>query len=190
MTETTDDKQTAILKATLELISENGFHGTPMSLVAQEAGVGVGTIYRYFSGKEELINALYLHVKTHLTQALLAGYDESLPIRTRFNKIWFNLAHYYLDHPKELRFLEQYAKSPYINKSTKIEGDQIWQPLLAFIRYAQEQQVVKNIPFEILLSMVHGPIVSLVMFHLTEDFVLDDATLSMAADAAWDAVKR
>jgi hypothetical protein len=32
--------------------------------------------------------------------------------------------------------------------------------------------------------------VSLVMFHLTEDFVLDDATLSMAADAAWDAVKR
>ena len=30
------DKRTAILKATLKLISENGFHGTPMSQIAEE----------------------------------------------------------------------------------------------------------------------------------------------------------
>ncbi len=38
------DKRDAILKATLNLVSENGFHGTPMSKIAKEAGVSAGII--------------------------------------------------------------------------------------------------------------------------------------------------
>jgi len=36
------DKRTAILDATLALISERGFHNTPMSLIAKTAGVSTG----------------------------------------------------------------------------------------------------------------------------------------------------
>ena len=42
------DKREAILKSTLELIKDNGFHGTPISLIAKNAGVASGTIYHYF----------------------------------------------------------------------------------------------------------------------------------------------
>ena len=56
-------KRTAILEATLELISEQGFHGTAMSMIADKAGVGAGTIYRYFDSKEDLITQLYLEIK-------------------------------------------------------------------------------------------------------------------------------
>lgn len=66
------DKRTAILKATLKLISENGFHGTPMSQIAEEAGVGAGTIYRYFESKEVLIHDLFLEVKREISQAMLS----------------------------------------------------------------------------------------------------------------------
>jgi AcrR family transcriptional regulator len=43
-----EDKRRAILAATLRLISKNGFHGTAMSRVAQEAGVSTGIISHYF----------------------------------------------------------------------------------------------------------------------------------------------
>ena len=65
------DKQAAILDATLELVSEKGFHGTPTSAIAQEAGVGVGTIYRYFENKEDLIDELYKQLKLQLAKAIL-----------------------------------------------------------------------------------------------------------------------
>jgi AcrR family transcriptional regulator len=52
------DKKTLILETTLDLISENGFHGTPISMIAEKAGIGAGTIYRYFENKEDLINEL------------------------------------------------------------------------------------------------------------------------------------
>jgi AcrR family transcriptional regulator len=41
--------------ATLKLITEHGFHATPVSMIASEAGVGAGTIYRYFESKEAII---------------------------------------------------------------------------------------------------------------------------------------
>src|ERR1035437_2808422 len=43
-----DDKREAILGAALELFAERGFHGTAVPQIADKAGVGAGTIYRYF----------------------------------------------------------------------------------------------------------------------------------------------
>ncbi|HEX9079899.1 MAG TPA: helix-turn-helix domain-containing protein, partial [Desulfuromonadaceae bacterium] len=39
------DKRKEILRATLELIAEQGFHGAPMAMIAEKAGVAAGTIY-------------------------------------------------------------------------------------------------------------------------------------------------
>ena len=53
------DKREAILDAALDLFVERGFHGTAVPQIAERAGVGAGTIYRYFESKEALVNALY-----------------------------------------------------------------------------------------------------------------------------------
>ena len=53
------DKREAIMAAALELFVERGFYGTAVPEIAERAGVGAGTIYRYFESKEALVNALY-----------------------------------------------------------------------------------------------------------------------------------
>ncbi len=42
------DKRDEIVQAALELIAEHGFHGAPMAMIAERAGVGAGTIYLLF----------------------------------------------------------------------------------------------------------------------------------------------
>ncbi|MCJ7500817.1 TetR/AcrR family transcriptional regulator, partial [bacterium] len=59
MSRSGEDKRQAIMEAALDLFVELGFHGAPTSLIAKRAGVGVGTIYRYFQSKEELIHRIY-----------------------------------------------------------------------------------------------------------------------------------
>lgn len=187
--ENLSDKKVAILKAALELISEHGFHGTPMSLVAQKANVGVGTIYRYYASKEDLINALYTHIKARITEAMLAGYSEDLPIRARFIKINRNLVKYYINHPTELRFVEQYANSPFITDSSRQESLQMLETIAMFFQFAQQQQVIKAVPIEILSSLVYGGVVSLAKLYLADSKLLDDNQLELALDALWDAIK-
>lgn len=43
----------------LRLFAENGYNGTTMRAIAQEAGVSVGNAYYYFQSKEHLIQGFY-----------------------------------------------------------------------------------------------------------------------------------
>jgi len=48
------DKRNRILQAVRQVVSEVGFHGAQVTMVAEAAGVATGTVYRYFPSKGEL----------------------------------------------------------------------------------------------------------------------------------------
>src|SRR3954447_6420037 len=48
-----------LLRAALELYTAEGYHATTTPAIAARAGVAEGTIYRHFSGKEQLLNEVY-----------------------------------------------------------------------------------------------------------------------------------
>jgi AcrR family transcriptional regulator len=52
------EKRTRILLAAREKFSEKGYNQTPMSDIAQEAGIAHGTLYLYYPAKEALAQAL------------------------------------------------------------------------------------------------------------------------------------
>ena len=76
-------KREQILRATLELILENGLQAASMSLISRRAEVPVGTIYRIFSGKEALVNALYQECRDLLFASITDPQGEDLPPRER-----------------------------------------------------------------------------------------------------------
>lgn len=49
----------AILEATARVLAERGYAGTNTNLVAERAGVSVGSVYQYFPNKDSLITALH-----------------------------------------------------------------------------------------------------------------------------------
>lgn len=62
MTEATTPKgeqtRAAIINAAFHSITENGYHGTSMRQIADDAGIAVGGIYNHFSGKEDIFTAM------------------------------------------------------------------------------------------------------------------------------------
>ncbi|HLE18853.1 MAG TPA: helix-turn-helix domain-containing protein, partial [Syntrophales bacterium] len=78
------DKRGEIIQAALELIAEHGFHGAPMAMIADKAGVGAGTIYRYFENKDVLITELYRKLEEKIMAALQEGYSVGKPLRETF----------------------------------------------------------------------------------------------------------
>ena len=49
------DKKERIFEAAHEILSEQGFYGLSIAVVAKKAKVAAGTIYRYFSDKDDLM---------------------------------------------------------------------------------------------------------------------------------------
>lgn len=187
--ETTDKKQAA-LEATLELIAEQGFHGTPMSQIAQRANIGVGTIYRYFSGKEELINELYIFIKKRMTDAILKNYDDSMTVEESFRIVLKDIIRYMAEHPTELSFHEQYANSPLITQATKAQGIQIMEPVKDLFQRAREEDRLKDLPENNLFYMVTGAIFSLAKFYIASETPFQEEVLTAETDAIWDMIKK
>ncbi|MDQ8706425.1 TetR/AcrR family transcriptional regulator [Streptomyces sp. LHD-70] len=53
-----DARRRQIIDGAVRSFTQGGFHATSMQDVLREAGLSAGAVYRYFSGKEELIAAI------------------------------------------------------------------------------------------------------------------------------------
>jgi AcrR family transcriptional regulator len=53
------DLKSRIDAAALRLFAERGADATPMPMIAEAAGVAVGSLYRYYANKEDLVARLY-----------------------------------------------------------------------------------------------------------------------------------
>ncbi len=181
-------KQEAILQAALALLAERGFHGTPMSLVAQRAGVSPGTIYHYFTSKEELIRVLFQQVKADFSQTVLAGMTLSSPAATQLKQIWLRAFAYYCAHPQEAAFLEQYETSPYLQEDpVKPEATAVvWYQL---IHNYQANGLIKTMPIPVLYELTLGVAIRLARQHNAGHLTLDKKTLAQVADICWQSVK-
>jgi AcrR family transcriptional regulator len=182
-------KRQDILDTTLRQIVQRGLEATPMSLIAQEAGVGMGTIYHHFSGKDELVNMLYRELKQRTHTAMMAGHDRSAPVREQFFRMWRNLFDLYLSEPDLYRFLTQYSFSPTITQESKELGMQLWQVPIQLIEQGRAQQMVKPLPTELLMLIANAPLANLVQGHIDGRIHLDDASMDAAITACWDAIK-
>lgn len=186
-------KQTAILCAALELFAEKGFHRSPISELASLAKVGVGSIYRYFKDKDELIHAVSEMVEESLQEALTDSLDPTLQGRERFIRLITRLIEYLNLHPLEFKFLEQYYSSPYgiDKKHAKLlrENDTDQSSLIFDFYLTNQGGVIKALPPSLYFAMIIGPISFLLRDSFSGFVVLDEKLIQQTAEVCWDAVK-
>jgi AcrR family transcriptional regulator len=189
----TSGKHDDIIKAALELFAEQGFHGTPMSMIAEKAGVGAGTIYRYFENKNVLITELFGDLERKFMAALQDGYDPNKPIRERFVHISKAILVYSISHPLYFRYMEQFHNSPYgvSFRKDKILGKSGDHDLLEEIfDEGVAQQILKELPRPILFALFIGPLITITRDHILGFFNLDDALIKEIVNACWDGIKK
>ncbi len=73
-------KRDQILDGAQKIFMENGFEGTSMNDVTRAAGVSKGTVYVYFSSKEDLFTALVERERERMAAMVRTTLDESLPL--------------------------------------------------------------------------------------------------------------
>jgi AcrR family transcriptional regulator len=74
-----DARRRQILDAAALCFARNGFHATSMQDVLKEADLSAGAVYRYFSGKEELIGAIVGEVLGSVRDAFAKAAQEQPP---------------------------------------------------------------------------------------------------------------
>jgi AcrR family transcriptional regulator len=182
-------KREAVLAAALELFSELSFAATPVPRVAAHAGVGAGTIYRYFASKEDLANAVYQRCQRDLRAALVSGVPHNLSPRQEFRWLWCGLWEFATRRPRAFRFLETHHHAAYLDAASRASRAAVEEPISDFTRRAQRAGAMRAAPPELLLSMVLGAFVGLFKATEASQLELSPEVLACSEEAAWNMVR-
>ncbi|MCT2584136.1 TetR/AcrR family transcriptional regulator [Actinophytocola gossypii] len=74
-----DARRRQILDAARRCFARDGFHATSMQDLLGEAGLSAGAVYRYFRGKDDIVDAIAAEALAEVTAAFDAPDDTDLP---------------------------------------------------------------------------------------------------------------
>jgi AcrR family transcriptional regulator len=183
------DKADAIKAAALELFNHRGFYGTAVPEIAERAGVGAGTIYRYFPSKEALVNALYREHKLVFARHVLGDLPASAPTREQFRLIWMRMARFAIDHTHAFAFLELHHHAPYLDADSRAVEQRMLDAILQVIAAAQARGELKPGPPRLLVGIVLGAFVGVLRSMVELGHQLGDADWTLAEQCVWEAVR-
>jgi len=67
---TSGDKRLRLVEAACTVFAEKGYASTRVAEIAERAGVGKGTVYEYFSSKEELLFAVFETINADISSRM------------------------------------------------------------------------------------------------------------------------
>jgi AcrR family transcriptional regulator len=183
------EKKAALLRATLCLINSGGIQEASMAKVAKMANVSPGTIYLYFENKQDLVNQLYLDTKASFSHYAFKDFEEDLPVKKSFEKIWYNIADFKLNRVEEASFLSQCDNSPLVDNDIRMEGLKHLQILLDLWLRGQEEEIIKKISPYLLYAYTIYPMAFLMNPTTQAHCDLDAKVMNEAFQAAWDSIR-
>ena len=143
------------MESTLKLFTERDFHGTSTAQISKEAGITTGTLFNYFSTKEDLINSLSFEVKGQLSQSMGKEIEAQNTFQDKLRKIWSNLIKWGADNQEEFHFVGQFCSSPYITKFTHEEVMKEYVFLHDLVNQGIKTGVIRDFSAELTIAMFY-----------------------------------
>ncbi|NLR61016.1 TetR/AcrR family transcriptional regulator [Chitinophaga polysaccharea] len=184
-----DKKVVQIFQAALKLVAKKGLSGITMGDISREAGIATGTVYVYFKGKDELINALFAACRENSVKVSFKGYQPQMPFKLAFKHIWLNILRYKLQNFEECVFLEQCYHSPFITAETREKALQLTAPFYELMIRGQQEQLIKSTDIGLLLTFIIGTINELVKQTHYSGITLNRSKINTSFDLCWDGLK-
>jgi AcrR family transcriptional regulator len=196
MEEEKTGKRESIMKATMELIAERGFHRAPTSMIAEKAGVAIGSIYRYFENKDALIIELEREIERLAMKEITLGYDRGRPLRERYFHVAKRMIAYMTGHPLEFRFIEQFYHSPYGNEFRRDRQfarsamvDSHTDILEELYEDGRAAQIIKDFELPVCFSLAFATLFNIARDNIAGFNKLDEVVIDRIVGACWDAIR-
>jgi AcrR family transcriptional regulator len=94
------EKRQALLQAAVREIAEVGL-GVSTAKIAKRAGLAEGTMFTYFASKNDLLNELYIELKTETYRLIHVGFPHEAGLRERARHIWTEYLRWAMEKPAE-----------------------------------------------------------------------------------------
>lgn len=180
-----DEKRQAIRDAVISVVIEGGLANVSVSKIAKRAGVSPGTIYLYFSNKEELIQQTYLDIKTDWFAAMFDAANSAEDSATKIRNMWFALFDFVVAHPNEFLFSETVGAAHLIDAANEASIAKKIQKLEGVMTKAIKDGTLAKAPVASIQAVLMAPAVQLAKTAARDKKKVKPALLRDTFDIVW-----
>jgi AcrR family transcriptional regulator len=162
-----DDKRAAIMSAATRVIAGQGL-GAATATIAKEAGVSNGSLFTYFDTKADLLNQLYLELKTEMGTAALGGLPADGDVREQILRMWSRWLRWATSYPEKRRALAQLQVSDEITSLTHQAGSRAMTGVAELLERSRENGPMRDAPLAFVVALANA------LAEATIDFIIDD----------------
>lgn len=162
-----DDKRAAIMDAAARVIAAQGL-AAPTATIAREAGVSNGSLFTYFDTKADLLNQLYLELKTEMGAAALGGLPADGDVREQLLSVCSGWLRWATAYPERRRTLAQLDVSDEITAATHAAASAAMKSIAEILERSREKGPLRDAPLAFVVALANA------VADATIDFVIRD----------------
>ncbi|MES2394243.1 MAG: TetR/AcrR family transcriptional regulator [Acidobacteriota bacterium] len=181
------EKEKAILAAAAAEIAESGV-GAATARIAMRAGIAEGTLFTYFSSKDELLNTVYLELKTELIGRMLTEFPARASLERRARHMWASYIGWATEQPAKRKAVAQLSVSEVVTAETRAAVSAGRSELQQLLAELSERGALRGLPPEFTAALMMS------MEETTMEFVAKSPRrkqqlIEAGFEAFWRAVK-
>lgn len=181
-----EEKRTAILQAALRVFAVQGL-AAPTALIAQEAGVSNGSLFLYFETKAELLNQLYLTLKTEMAQSISGAFRIDADLRHRMHEVWKRWLQWSIEGAEKRRVLAVLAVSEELTPETRARGQALMADFEAFVMECCAGGTLRDAPVRFAAALINAVVETAVEF-ISRDPARAEEHSERAFEVVWHLV--
>ncbi|MCA9640089.1 MAG: TetR/AcrR family transcriptional regulator [Polyangiaceae bacterium] len=183
-------KRDAILAAAVECFAERGFHGTAVPEIAKRARVSTGTLYHYFSSKEELVNSLYRGWKQQVWDRVYAVFDPDAGAEAQFSKALRVITQMAVENPAMANFVELHNHAAYLDDESLALDKRLRDLAQSGVVSGQSAGILRDGNPVVLMEAVFGAFAGVIRAHLEGRIVVDDRLTDYLEGVLWSIIAK
>jgi AcrR family transcriptional regulator len=171
------------LEAATRFIAANGLSAPTMG-IAKAAGVANGSLFTYFETKADLLNQLYLDLKTEMASAATKNLRPAAELREEFFQVWQNWTQWAMSNPEKRRALAQLEVSDEITPETRMAAHKTMSAIADLLKRILADGPMSKAPMGFAVALMNATA------DATVDLMIQDSAhakkhCKMGFDALW-----
>lgn len=177
-----------IIQTARKLIVQNGLYDTSVAKIAKEAQIPVGSVYTYFSTKEEMIDEIYKSIKLEMAHEIFKTENKEMNIYEQFALFWHNAVNFGLENEEKFLFVEQFSNSPLILKTTQEEINHEFAHFCELIEKGIAQGILKPLDSTLIHHLVYQQIIGATKFFNQNKSMITNELKEQFFACCWDSI--
>ncbi len=157
----TGDKLGDIRAATIAEVVASGSSAASVNAIAKRAGLAVGTIYRYYENKDQLLRAVYMAIKGEIHQSMMDAAENAADSKAKVQAMWFANLHFAHTEPKAFLFAELIVNDTILTLEDREKIAPMAHDIRTVIEMAISDGVVRDLTTDAIMTVLSAPAMQL-----------------------------